>query len=108
METRGQCGSNNSCWEHPSEDVKGYCRDCQIGVCFRCAVGKHRNHGVANIDEIEKKDVETMITASESKIDMLREKAMQIMDKARNAETHQDKIPEIDAIFAEIAKRFQG
>lgn len=49
-----------------------------------------------------------MITASESKIDMLREKAMQIMDKARNAETHQDKIPEIDAIFAEIAKRFQG
>jgi hypothetical protein len=45
-------------------------------VCFRCAVGKHRNHGVANIDEIEKKDVETMITASESKIDMLREKAM--------------------------------
>lgn len=51
-------------------------------------MGKHRNHGVANVDEVEKKDVETMITASESKIDMLREKAMQILDKARNAETH--------------------
>jgi hypothetical protein len=108
MESRGQSGSNKACAEHPSEDVKGYCRDCQIGVCFRCAVGKHRNHGIANIDDIEKKDVETMIVASESKIDALREKAMQILEKAKNAETHQDKLPEIDAIFAEIAKRFQG
>lgn len=108
MESRGQCGSNKSCGEHPSEDVKGYCRDCQIGVCFRCAVGKHRNHGIANIDEVDNKDVSTMITASESKIDLLREKALQILDKARNAETHQDKLPEIDAIFNEISKRFQG
>jgi hypothetical protein len=92
--------------EHASEDVKGYCRDCQIGVCFRCAVGKHRNHGVANIDEIDRKDLETMISTSESKIDLLREKAMQILDKARNAETHQDKIPEIDGIFAEISEKF--
>jgi len=75
METRGQCGSNKACGEHASEDVKGYCRDCQIGVCFRCAVGKHRNHGIANIDDIDKKDIEMMITTSEGKIDVLREKA---------------------------------
>ena len=108
METRGQCGSNKACQEHASEEVKGYCRDCQIGVCFRCAVGKHRNHGIANIDDVDRKDVETMITSSESKIDLLREKAIQILDKARNAETHQDKLPEIDAIFSEIGSRFQG
>jgi hypothetical protein len=75
-------------------------------VCFRCVVGKHKNHGIANIDEVDRKDVETMIVSSESKIDLLREKAMQILDKARNAETHQDKIPEIDAIFSEIGSRF--
>jgi hypothetical protein len=56
--------------------VKGYCRDCQIGVCFRCAVGKHRSHGIANIDDIDRKDVDTMIMSSESKIDVLREKAL--------------------------------
>jgi hypothetical protein len=75
METRGQCGGNKACGEHASEDVKGYCRDCQIGVCFRCAVGKHRNHGIANIEDVDSKDIETMITTSESKIDILREKA---------------------------------
>ena len=88
METRGQCGSNKACGEHATEDVKGYCRDCQVGVCFRCAVGKHRNHTIGNIDEIDRKDIDTMITTSETKIDLLREKALQILDKARNAETH--------------------
>jgi fibrillarin-like rRNA methylase len=48
-----------------------------------------------------------MITSSESKIDGLREKAQQILEKARNAETHQDKLPEIDSIFADISEKFQ-
>jgi hypothetical protein len=39
-------------------------------------VGKHRNHGIANIDDVDRKDVETMIAASENKIDLLREKAL--------------------------------
>jgi fibrillarin-like rRNA methylase len=69
-------------------------------------VGKHRNHGIANIDDIDRKDIDTMISSSESKIDLLREKAQQILEKARNAETHQDKLPEIDAIFEDISEKF--
>lgn len=69
-------------------------------------MGKHRNHGIANIDDIDRKDIDTMITSSESKIDLLREKAQQILEKARNAETHQDKLPEIDAIFEDISEKF--
>jgi hypothetical protein len=38
-------------------------------------VGKHRNHGIANIEDVDSNDIETMITTSESKIDILREKA---------------------------------
>ena len=69
-------------------------------------MGKHRNHGIANIDDIDRKDIDTMITSSESKIDLLREKAQQILEKARNAETHQDKLPEIDAMFEDISEKF--
>ena len=69
-------------------------------------MGKHRNHGIANIDDIDRKDIDTMITSSESKIDLLREKALQILEKARVAETHQDKLPEIDAIFEDISEKF--
>ena len=69
-------------------------------------MGKHRNHGIANIDDIDRKDIDTMITSSDSKIDLLREKAQQILEKARNAETHQDKLPEIDAIFEDISEKF--
>ena len=69
-------------------------------------MGKHRNHGIANIDDIDRKDIDTMISSSESKIDLLREKAQQILEKARNAETHQDKLPEIDAIFEDISEKF--
>lgn len=55
--------------------MKGYCRDCGAGICFRCAIGKHRNHNIVNIDELDKRDLETQIVVFESKIDMLKEKA---------------------------------
>lgn len=47
------------CNEHPGEETKGFCKDCSAGVCFRCAIGKHRTHTIVNIDELDKKDLET-------------------------------------------------
>jgi hypothetical protein len=50
----GGLGIEKGCYLHPSDEVKGFCRDCQVGVCFRCAIGKHRSHTIANIDELER------------------------------------------------------
>jgi len=46
------------CHDHGSEDVKGFCKDCSCGICFRCAIGKHRNHNIVNIEEIDKMDLD--------------------------------------------------
>lgn len=81
METRGQ-GCDRQCNEHPEDDVKGFCKDCAAGVCFRCAIGKHRNHTIVNIDELDKKDLEVYINVFEDKIEQLKEKAQQIFEKA--------------------------
>jgi hypothetical protein len=46
------------CLDHANEDVKGFCKDCSSGICFRCAIGKHRNHNIVNVDELERSDLE--------------------------------------------------
>ena len=54
MEPRG--GSSipppNGCAEHGFEDIKGFCKDCSSGICFRCAISKHRSHNIVNVDDI--------------------------------------------------------
>ena len=76
------------CLDHGSEDVKGFCKDCSSGICFRCAIGKHRNHNIVNIDELEKSDLENQIGVFDNKIEMLKEKAKALLDRAKNSETH--------------------
>ena len=90
------------CLDHPSEEVKGFCKDCSSGICFRCAIGKHRNHNIVNIDELEKSDLENQISIFENKIDMLKEKAKALLDRAKNSETHIEQLPDITMRFAEI------
>lgn len=74
MEVRGQ-GDDKGCSDHGFEEVKGFCKDCSAGICFRCAIGKHRNHNIVNIDELDRKDLEVQINNFENKIDQLKEKA---------------------------------
>lgn len=95
------------CLDHGSEDVKGFCKDCSSGICFRCAIGKHRNHNIVNIDELEKSDLENQIGVFENKIEMLKEKAKALLDRAKNSETHIEQLPDITMRFAEIQERFR-
>jgi hypothetical protein len=105
MDSRGQ-GGDKGCNEHPNEDMKGFCKDCSAGVCFRCAIGKHKNHTIVNIDELDRRDLETQISVFENKIEQLREKALLILDKARNSESHSEKLPEITRNFTDIKEKF--
>jgi NADH:ubiquinone oxidoreductase subunit F (NADH-binding) len=76
------------CNDHNVEEVKGFCKDCSCGICFRCAIGKHRNHSIVNIDELDKSDLENQIGVFENKIDTLKDKAKALLDRAKNSETH--------------------
>lgn len=100
-------GNMFRCLDHGSEDVKGFCKDCSSGICFRCAIGKHRNHNIVNIDELEKSDLENQIGVFENKIEMLKEKAKALLDRAKNSETHIEQLPDITMRFAEIQERFR-
>ena len=90
------------CLEHTGEDVKGFCKDCSSGICFRCAIGKHRNHNIVNVDELEKSDLEIPNGVFENKIEVLKEKAKALLDRAKNSETHIEQLPDITMRFAEI------
>lgn len=90
------------CHDHIHEEVKGFCKDCSGGICFRCAIGKHRNHNILNIDELEKTDLENQIGVFEHKIEALKEKARALHDRAKNSETHIEQLPDITQRFAEI------
>jgi len=69
MESRETQGDQKGCNDHPSEETKGFCRDCSAGVCFRCAIGKHRNHIIVNIDELNRTDLDSLTANFETNLD---------------------------------------
>ena len=74
----------NGCAEHGFEPIRGFCKDCSAGICFRCAIGKHRNHTMVNCDELDDTDLEPMLEMFDNKIDQLRDKAQQLIEKTRS------------------------
>ena len=83
------------CSEHGYERIQGFCKDCSCGICFRCAIGKHRSHMIVNTDEITNTILEPMIDTFDQKIQQLRDKASLLLDKAKSSETNAEKLPEI-------------
>ena len=65
------------------------------------------SHVVIDIDELEKSDLENQIGVFENKIEMLKEKAKALLDRAKNSETHIEQLPDITMRFAEIQERFR-
>lgn len=58
----------SGCAEHGFEQIRGFCKDCSCGICFRCAISKHRNHNMVNTDEITKSDLDPMIETFDQKL----------------------------------------
>ena len=74
----------HGCLEHDGDVIQGFCRDCGIGICFKCAIGKHRQHNIANLEEVSKTDLMNQINVFDVKVDQLRERAAQVLEKAKN------------------------
>ena len=66
---------SNGCVEHSYAPIQGFCKDCSSGICFRCAISKHRNHNMVDIEELTKVDLEPMIATFDVKLEHLTEKA---------------------------------
>ena len=88
METCGQ--EARFCRDHSTEVLKGFCKDCFCGICFRCAIGKHRNHNIVMLDEINEGDLNEHIDLFENKVENLRDKTKALLEKAKNFESHND------------------
>ena len=106
MEPSEQVGAK-FCRDHESELLKGFCKDCFSGICFRCAIGKHRNHNIIMLDEINKGDLSDHVDLFESKLDTVREKATSLFERASKFESHNDKLPEILDKFRQITALFE-
>lgn len=78
-----------------------------MGICFRCAISKHRSHHMVNTDEITKHDLEPMLEAFDQKLTQLTDKAKLIQEKAKSSETNAEKLPEIQKYFDKIKSKFQ-
>ena len=83
------------CAEHGYEQIRGFCKDCCCGICFRCAISKHRNHNMVDQEEVTTQDLEPMLESFDAKLQQLGDKAALLIDKAKNAETNSEKLPEI-------------
>ena len=106
-ESGGSSGSK-FCKDHESESLKGFCKDCFNGICFRCAIGKHRNHNIIMLDEIEKGDLLDQINLFESKVIKFSEKAKSLLERVKNFETHSDQLEDIFEKFGKITSQFEN
>lgn len=97
----------SGCAEHGYEQIKGFCKDCCCGICFRCAISKHRNHNMVNTDEVGQTDLEPMLENFDAKLTQLRDKAQLLLEKARTSETNAERLPEIQSHFDLIKEKFQ-
>ena len=61
---------------------------------------------MVNTDEVTTGDLEPMLESFDGKITQLRDKAALLLDKARNAETNSEKLPEIQKYFDMIKGKF--
>lgn len=94
------------CAEHGYEQILGFCKDCSCGICFRCAISKHRNHNVVNTDEVGRAELEPMFDIFDQKLQQLKDKAALLLEKAKSSETNADKLPEIQKYFEKIKEKF--
>ena len=62
---------------------------------------------MVNSDEVSHADLEPMLESFDGKLTQLRDKAQLLLDKARNAETNAEKLPEIQKYFEKIKENFQ-
>ena len=69
--------------EHTSEDLKGFWKDWFAGICFRCAIGKHRNHSIVMLDEIDGGDLSTQIDLFKNKLLSIKDKAKSLLAKSK-------------------------
>jgi predicted RNase H-like nuclease (RuvC/YqgF family) len=56
---------------------------------------------------LDKSDLENQIGVFDNKIEMLKEKAKALLDRAKNSETHIEQLPDIAMRFGEIQERFR-
>lgn len=61
---------------------------------------------MVNVDEMSKADLEPMLNSFDTKIEQLKEKAAQLLERAKSQETDADKLPEIVKYFDLIKGRF--
>ena len=71
------------CDKHPTEEIKFYCRDCDIPFCTTCFIAKHNKHECCEIGEIAEElkkdfkqhsdDVREILTSLEEQYDQVDE-----------------------------------
>ena len=40
------------CHKHPNEEIKFFCRDCDIPFCMTCSIAKHNRHDLRDIEDV--------------------------------------------------------
>ncbi|XP_050419120.1 tripartite motif-containing protein 59-like [Patella vulgata] len=75
LESEGR-NKKDFCFKHKTKEVQVYCQDCNEPCCAMCVIGDHKNHTVADLEEVEnelKHQFLKLKTETEKKIKLLQE-----------------------------------
>ncbi|XP_052277558.1 B-box type zinc finger protein ncl-1-like isoform X2 [Dreissena polymorpha] len=84
-----------SCNEHPSENLKNYCKTCNVLICSECMLTSHKPpqhvpEKVQDLESSEREFLNNMISESKSKITACEEAASHLMTALTELQNQRD------------------
>ena len=87
------------CPDHPTKEISGYCKDCDVPCCISCIAEKHRRHDVTTI---EMKYMECEDKLNEMAIDIKKHTLTQLQS---SVEEFQEMINSSEKKFEDVKKK---
>ncbi|XP_055959318.1 tripartite motif-containing protein 55-like [Patella vulgata] len=103
------------CTKHKKKEIEVYCRDCRKPCCSVCVMVDHKDHELADLDEVDQEMREIVMklkTESEKKIKQLQEHSYflktKISDMNKSCKTACDKVDKQIDNICEKARKMGG
>ncbi len=80
----------NMCSQHPTEALRGFCKNDFSAICFRCYLEQHKTHDVVMLEDVNSADLKDKISEFETELVSQKNKIGYIAEKVTASKHNYD------------------
>lgn len=97
------------CSEHEGKEISGFCSTCQIGVCLRCQITKHKQHQFVTMKQIDvthREEVKRIVFETLMKLNDFDTASKRLTTVLDRIQSHSNELQQsIDQIFHQLIEK---